>query len=118
MSPWKRWQDWVTLVVGIALVIAAFGYAELWSTAMNTVTVLGVVLAIASLIALARPEMMADRYAVIGAGVLLVLAPWAFGYVDMTALAWSSWIGGVVTVVIEAIALPQLRGTRGAQPHA
>lgn len=117
MQPWKRWQDWVTLVVGVALVVAAFVFAELWSTEMNAVAVLGVVLAVASLVALARPAMMADRWAVIVVGVLLVIAPWALGYVDVTELAWSSWIGGGLTVIIEALALPQLRHVGRAHPR-
>jgi hypothetical protein len=118
MRPWNRWQDWVTLAIGVAVVLAAIVFADLWSAAMNAVTVLGVVLIAASLVALARPEMMADRYVVGIAGVLLVIAPWAVGYTDLAALAWSSWIGGAITVVMEAMALPQLRRAGGAQPDA
>jgi ABC-type molybdate transport system permease subunit len=117
MQAWKRWQDWVTLVVGVALVVAALVWAGARAPAMTTVLVLAVVLVAASLVALARPEMMADRWIVAAIGVLLVLAPWVMGYADIMELAWTSWIGGVVTVVIEAMSLPQLRRAGGAQPH-
>jgi hypothetical protein len=119
MDAWKRWQDWITLIVGVGLVIAALMFATGGSTEMTVVTALAVVLIAASLVALARPRMMADRYVVGVVGILLVVSPWAFGFADTTGLAWSAWIGGALTVVIEAMAAaPQLRKTGGPQPHA
>ena len=35
-------------------------------------------------------------------GALLFLAPWVLGFVGVTALAWSCWIVGVLTVVLGA----------------
>lgn len=113
MEAWRRWQDWVTLAVGVLLIIAAFVFADAGTQAMTTVLVLAIILAVASLIALARPALMADRWVVIGVGVLLVAAPWVMGYADQTALAWSSWIGGVITAVMEAVELPEIRRHAG-----
>lgn len=115
MEAWRRWQNWVTLAVAVLLVIAAFVFAGARTEAMNSVMVLAIILVATSLVALARPESMADRWVAIVVGALLVVAPWVMAYTDLTGLAWSSWIGGAVTVVIEAMALPQLRRTGGAQ---
>lgn len=116
MSPWKRWQDWITLIAAVGVLVATVAIgAE--TAVMTTVTALAIILGAAALVALARPAATVAHWVAVIAGVLLFVAPWVMGYADEAGLAWSSWIGSVLAVVIEGTALPQLRHGGRPQPH-
>ncbi|MEQ3553125.1 SPW repeat protein [Pseudonocardia nematodicida] len=103
---WQRWQDWAALVIGVLValspIVTATSVAAAW-----TMVVLGVVLAATSLWSLAQPGSVASEWVHGVIGVLLFLAPWVMGYYDtLTGAAWTSWVGGVLTVIVAASALP------------
>jgi VIT1/CCC1 family predicted Fe2+/Mn2+ transporter len=51
-------------------------------------------------------------------GVLLFVAPWVVGYAGLTGAAWTSWLVGVIVVVVsQAVVRPFNRGPRRAIQH-
>ena len=105
VATWRRWQDWAALVIGVLValspVVVTTSAAAVWS-----LVVLGVVLALTGLWSLAAPGSVASEYVHIALGVLLFVAPWVLGYYTLGGAAWTSWIGGVLAVVVGAAALP------------
>ncbi|OLL96544.1 hypothetical protein Ae406Ps2_5748 [Pseudonocardia sp. Ae406_Ps2] len=71
-----------------------------------TMVVLGVVLAATSLWSLAVPGSVASEWVHGVLGVLLFLAPWVMGYSALAGASWTSWVAGVLAVVVAASALP------------
>jgi hypothetical protein len=100
---WKRFQDWLTVVIGVLLFVAPFvlgataNLAGAWTAYAG-----GVLMAIAGLWSLSRssPANHFAEWAEIVVGVLVFLAPWALGFTGFTALAWSAWIAGILAVVL------------------
>ena len=46
-------------------------------------------------------------------GVLLFVAPWVLTYTDRTAASWTSWIVGVIAVVLGGFSVPASNRARG-----
>jgi len=116
-NAWTRWQDWAALVIGVLAalspIVVATDTAALW-----TLVVLGVVLALTGLWSLARPGSVASEYGHGVLGVLLFIAPWVMGYSDLDGAAWTSWVAGVLAVIVAASALPAATTAhRGVAAH-
>ena len=62
--------------------------------------VLGALLAVAALVSLAMPGVVATEWLTVLFGVLLFVAPWVLTYTDRTGASWTSWVVGVVAVVL------------------
>ena len=118
MKKWTRWEDWVAVVVGLAVALSTLIVAPMGASVAMMVT-LGVLLVISGLVNLALPGMVAMEYVQGALGVLLLVSPWIGGYADTTAgAAWVSWIGGAVAIVVAALAIrPSMEAHRGAIPH-
>lgn len=120
MNKWTRWQDWVALIAGAVALLAPL-VATTDTRATWTMVILGGLTVLASLYSLYTPgerdTMSEGSHAVLG--VLLFIAPWAMGFADMSGLAWTAWITGVVTFVVGVAALPQVsaRMHRPAASH-
>jgi ABC-type molybdate transport system permease subunit len=98
---WKRWQDWATVVLGVALFLTPFVFATTdASNAAWTAYVGGVVLAIVGLWNLSSPDNRGVEWTEVVVGALLVLAPWVLGFSGLAAAAWSAWIAGALAVVL------------------
>jgi hypothetical protein len=114
-----RWQDGVALLAGLYALLSPL-WTETSTIAMWTLVVLGALIVAASVAAMAGRTMDLMEWAHVAFGVLLFVAPWAFGYADLMAAAWTSWVVGVVTLVVGLAALPMLRhigGGRAAPQH-
>ncbi|MFC0433166.1 SPW repeat protein [Kutzneria buriramensis] len=102
---WTRWQDWTEVVIGalVALspIVVATSTAAAW-----TMIVLGVLVVLDGLWSLASPSMVAGEWVQIVLGVLLFVAPWVMSYTAMSGASWVSWVGGVLTVLAGAVAVP------------
>ena len=84
---WKRWQDWASVVVGVLLFITPFVFgATANQAAAWTAYVGGVLLVIAGVWNLARPDNQAIEWAEIVVGVLVFVAPWALGFANQGTL--------------------------------
>ena len=109
-SRWTRWQDWGAVVIGVLIalspLVTANDTASLW-----TRVVFGVLLAASGLWSLSQPESVASEYVHIALGVLLFIAPWVMRYTDLSGAAWTSWVGGVLAVLVGAAALPAAQAT-------
>lgn len=102
---WMRWQDWAAVVLGV---IAALSVLQLDTSraAMWSLLVFGVLLIVSGLWSLAMPGSVASEYVHVGLGVLLFISPWALGYLDYTATAWTSWVLGALAIAVGAAAVP------------
>jgi uncharacterized membrane protein len=101
MSAWKRWQDWTTVVLGILLFIAPFGFnVPLTGAAAWTAYTGGVLLAIVGLYDLYRPADQTGEWTEVVLGVLVFIAPWVLGFAALVTMAWSAWVIGVLAVAL------------------
>jgi hypothetical protein len=105
VGTWRRWQDWAALVIGVLValspVVVTTSAAAVWG-----LVVLGVVLAVTGLWSLAMPGSAASEYVHVVLGVLLFIAPWVLGYSALAGASWTSWIGGILAVIVGATAVP------------
>ncbi len=108
-QPWVRWQDWGAVVLGAYVVLASLFWTTTDAATLSTMLVLGGLLVLAGAWSLAAPASMTSEYTHIVLGVLLVVAPWAMGYTDFGGAAWTSWVIGVLAVLVGAAALPEVR---------
>jgi phage shock protein PspC (stress-responsive transcriptional regulator) len=110
---WHRWQDWVNLVLGAWLFIApwvlsASGTAAQRSSSDWDAWIVGVVIVVMALWALATPALSFPEWANVVAGVWLFLAPWILGFAGaVNSEAWTQWIVGVLVVILAAWAMPK-----------
>ncbi|MEV4108071.1 SPW repeat protein [Nonomuraea sp. NPDC049695] len=112
MKAWSRWQDWVTLVAGIYALLSPIWVASA-SGAAPSLIVLGILIALTSLASLARPGLVATEWLNTLWGVLLFVAPWVMTYTQERGASWTSWVVGVITVVLSLIAVPASRAAHG-----
>jgi hypothetical protein len=123
MRPWTRLQDWVTLLAGVytttsPLVLSTIGMTGEGRVVVAMIT-LGALLVISSIVSLARPNVIAAEWGTTLLGVLLFVSPWVVGYTDLTGAAWTSWLVGVVVVVVSltVVRASSDRGSRQAIRH-
>lgn len=106
IKPWTRWQDWAALVLGVYVILATM-WTRTGGGAISAMIVLGALLVLAAVWSLAMPGSMTSEYAHMLLGVLLFLSPWVLGYSGLTGAAWTSWVVGVLAVIVGAAALPE-----------
>jgi uncharacterized membrane protein len=103
---WKRWQDWASVVLGVLLFITPFVFGATAVTAAAwTAYVGGVLLVIAGLWNLASPTNQSIEWAEVVVGVLVFIAPFVLGFANLSTMAWSAWIAGVLAVVFSGSVL-------------
>ena len=80
---------------------------------------LGALLVISSIVSLARPNVIAAEWGTTLLGVLLFVSPWVVGYTGLTGAAWTSWLVGVLVVVVSltVVRASSHRGSRQAIQH-
>lgn len=110
---WTRWQDWVTLVIGLYVALSPF-WTDTSDEAMWSLIILGGLLAIVSLWALAQPTQPSSEWVNLVLGVLLFIAPWVMSYTDFELASWTSWIGGGLAVVVSAFGATVAAGAHRA----
>lgn len=116
--PWMRIQDWVTLIVGVFLALSPLWF-DVSTGGTWAMIIIGAVIAVMALVALAMPGAYFDEWAMALAGVVAFVAPWVFSYYDYNAAAWASWIVGVVVAVSALTAVPASREVyRAGHLHA
>ena len=100
MSAWRRWQNWVLVVLGALIFIATFVFGAMtMPAAQYTGIVIGALMFLIGLYVLANPQMRSVEWVQIVLGVLLFISPWVLGYTSLTQMAWSAWIIGVLAVI-------------------
>ena len=105
MPAWKRWQDWLVVVLGVLLFITpllsplVFG-GPVTATAAYTAYVMGVLLIAFGLYTLARPGMPTVEWIQVALGLLLIASPFALGFMGVVGIAYSAWTIGVLVVLL------------------
>jgi uncharacterized membrane protein HdeD (DUF308 family) len=122
MRPWTRLQDWVTLLAGVYTATSPIALSTIGMTGDGKIVAamitLGALLAISSIVSLARPGVTATEWVTIVLGVLLFVAPWVVGYAGLTGAAWTSWLVGALVVVVSlTVVRASNRGSRRALQH-
>ena len=101
MSTWTRWQDWVGVVLGVLLFISPFVFGGMVSPGAEwTAFIGGALLTVIALVDLSNPANRAGEWTEGVLGVLLFIAPWVLGFTGLSAMAWSAWIVGVLSVLL------------------
>jgi phosphoglycerol transferase MdoB-like AlkP superfamily enzyme len=101
MKAWTRWQDWLALVVGAWVFVSPWIFAvEIGSMAAWTAWVLGGLIVLVALWALAMPDFQWSEYIQILLGAALFVSPWVINFTDNTNFTWSAWIAGVVLAAL------------------
>jgi len=95
-----RWQDWITLVAGIWLLISpwAMGYSG-ETVALANAVVLGIAIIVYSIVELSIPRDWEEWLMVI-AGIWLIISPWVLRFSAQTRATWDSVIVGVVVTLL------------------
>jgi len=101
----SRVQDLLAVVLGIYTAISPL-WLDTSNRAMWTMIVLGVLIALTGLAQMAQPTMAMADYGMALFGALLFLSPWVMDFTQFRGAAWTSWVVGLVTVVVAAAALP------------
>jgi len=118
MKAWTRWQDWVSLVLGVLLFISpwVFSTSTNGSSSWNAwiVGVIGVILALWTLASLSTAT-IAEWISLI-LGVWLFISPWVLGFAALSSAAWTAWIIGILFVVVNGWTLLQTRSRRVGAP--
>jgi hypothetical protein len=118
MRAWTRWQDWVSLVLGVILFIVPwiFGTASNGARSWDA-WILGIIGVILALIALGYvAASTVTEWISLILGIVVFISPWVFGFATLGAAAWPAWIIGVLFVIVNAWALYQTRTSRVGVP--
>ena len=114
MRPWTRLQDWGTLLAGLYAALSPIWVSTTGERdAFWALIVLGALLAVTAVFSLALPGVIATEWLTVLFGVLLFVAPWVLTYTDRAAASWTSWIVGVIAVVLGGFSVPASNRTRG-----
>src|ERR1700736_525390 len=117
MTAWKRWQDYATIIFGVALFVTPFVFGDTsQGTARTTAYILGVLLVLGGLLSAAMREANTVEWIPVILGVITFISPFVFGFTAVTAIAWAAWIVGVLTVASAASLLLVNRNSRSQHP--
>lgn len=108
----KRWQDWLSLALGIWLFFSPFillyaggvGGVAAWNSYF-----LGIGIVIFAAGALARPAQW-EEWISLALGAWLVVSPWVLGFAGDAAATWNSVIVGLIVGGDAIWAMSRMRG--------
>ena len=105
MSAWKRWQDWVIVVLGVLLFIAPLGTPYVFggvatATGAYTACAMGVLIAAIGLFLLANPAKVVGEWIEVLLGVVLVVSPFLLGFSGVVVVAYTAWIIGALAILL------------------
>lgn len=104
---WTRLQDFATLIAGLYAALSPIWVATTDERgAFWALIALGVLLAVAALVSLAMPGVVATEALTVLFGVLLFIAPWVLTYTDRTGASWTSWVVGAIAIILGGSAVP------------
>src|SRR3984893_431670 len=85
-TAWKRWQDYGTIILGVALFVTPFAFGDTsQGTAATTAYILGVLLVLGGLLAAAMREANPTEWIPVILGVVTFISPFVFGFTAVTA---------------------------------
>jgi len=100
MRALTRWQDWVTMALGIIVFASPFFFnATGYTAAAWTSYAAGVLIFFGGALAAASEDPSPFETIPVILGIVLIAAPWLLSFTDVTGVAWTAWIVGIVTVL-------------------
>jgi hypothetical protein len=117
MKKWTRWQDWVAVAAGLYAALSTI-WVKPAGASIAVMVVLGVLLIISGLVNLAWPGLVAMEWVQGVLGALLFISPWVAMYATAMGAAWTSWICGIIAVIVALLAVqPSMKTHHRAIPH-
>ena len=106
---WKRWQDWINLLLGLWLIVAPYviAFPGAASAGASATFWVGIGVALIAVWALAMPGLQAAEWCQILLAAGYFFAPWVFGFAGTPA--WNAWIVSLLVICLAAAALPVTR---------
>lgn len=112
MTAFRRWQDWTVVLAGILLVVAPYVFNETSnSTALWTTGIIGAAMAISGLLSASTRYANAMEFLPALCGIAAFFAPFVGNFTNLTATSWTSYIVGVVAVLLAGEVSLESRGT-------
>jgi len=107
----QRWQDWFGLILGVLLFLSPWiiGFSTM-SAAASSAWVIGVVTFVLFAMALFQPDRQWEEWVNLALAILLLIAPYAMGFVYVVGAAYTHWILGVLIGADAIWALVDMRG--------
>jgi SPW repeat-containing protein len=106
----KRWQDWITTLIGALVALSPFVFTNSWNEteAWAAYIIGGLIFAVGVVSLLLRDAESLEvvKYVLT---IALFCTPWLFGFVAVTGMAWTAWIGAAALFVVLATLLMQDR---------
>ncbi len=103
----KRVQDWITLIIGIWLILSPWfiGYAHMghaWNSYL-----FGALVTIFSVFALYDRKAWEEWINMV-IGLWIFISPWVLGMVSINVM-WNHWIVGIMTVLMSALSVREVQ---------
>ncbi|WP_303908436.1 SPW repeat protein [Thiohalomonas denitrificans] len=95
MEQKQRWQDWVSLILGIWLFLSPFFGIGIVETAAWNSWIFGAVVAVMSAWALARPQIW-EEWVNLVVGIWILIAPFILAFTAENAAMWNHIIVGFI----------------------
>jgi uncharacterized membrane protein HdeD (DUF308 family) len=113
VRPWTRPYDWAEVALGVLAMLSPIVF-DTDNAAMWTMIILGALVALDGLVSLAMPGMIYGEAVQIVLGVLMFISPWVIGYTAFDGISWTSWILGVLTIIVGGAAFPMAQAASKA----
>ena len=121
MNSRNRWPDLLNLAFGAWLFVSPWVLGTSDDGASSwTAWIVGALVVAVSLVALAAPALAVDEGVGLALGVLLLVAPWLFGYADVDSANANAWIVGPLVALVSFWGVTAARqfGARAHGAHA
>lgn len=117
MKTWTRWQDWITIGLGVALIIAPWivGVDSNIAFAIDAWFV-GVLSIAAALASLSQPGRFAPEWIIVLLGSWLLFSPWALSFLGASTATMTAWIIGILLLVTSGLTLGETRRFHAGVP--
>jgi hypothetical protein len=112
----RRWQDWITILIGALVAISPLVFTRTWTAteAWVAYVVGGVIFGVGAVsLFIEQAEYLEVVDFVLA--IVLFCTPWLFGFATATGMALSAWIGAVGLFVVLATLLMREPSTSRAE---
>ena len=108
----QRWQDWVSLLLGIGVLLSPWAMGHEVNVAVrSSYSIVGIAVTIFAIVALTafRPW---EEWVNLVLGAWLLVSPWLLGFSAVTALMWNAVLIGALIIVCAGWALSEEQSGR------
>lgn len=96
---WSRWQDWATVLLGLALMATPLVSQTTNTAAICVAYGMGGLIAVAGLAAAYAKTPNALEFIPLLLGILTIAMPFIFEYTNEALMSWSAWIVGAGAIL-------------------